>query len=492
MGNNLLRPAHWDARGESLWSIVRKLAYVNELNGEDIKRCFYNDSTAPGFGKASVRSCATLNGVSDDAILLNTTLTKTTLPWSLPHSLVLGEGKISKRVRFCPDCSQLGFHSALFQVMAIDICPWHQVPLEDRCHLCSTQFSYEFGNEMLVRGFTCKCRQFRNPSSLPTPEDLRFRSDVIRDTRQLHNLVSKARSMLKLHSPTRVRLITDKTVRHDQTRILVSRTQPTQAKNICRLIVNDARNQRERISTRLSLRHTLSPDAKASLHELRKIWRTDNSGVKYHVLRHVDSGIFAAVRLARQTIRNMFLVRHADCWCLASNRQTSRYVLGVSCIWRATFEIWQHRHRGLLRGFPGKFLLDTNPYARSWLSIIEQFLVSPKKGWMDLQNVDVVLSIAHKITADALVRDFVHTALLLAKTLFSSDSSVKIAAPKDAQAYVVPKCETATYLVRLDNKKNHAQLLIDDEQVNLKLIAGNTNEGAHDADWWRRIGETLY
>lgn len=43
---------------------------------------------------------------------------------------------ISRSFRYCPLCLEAGYHSALYQILSLMQCPFHQVPLSDRCHSC--------------------------------------------------------------------------------------------------------------------------------------------------------------------------------------------------------------------------------------------------------------------------------------------------------------------------------------------------------------------
>jgi hypothetical protein len=44
---------------------------------------------------------------------------------------------LSERFRYCPLCLECGYHSDLFQCMAIACCPFHEVALSELCHCCS-------------------------------------------------------------------------------------------------------------------------------------------------------------------------------------------------------------------------------------------------------------------------------------------------------------------------------------------------------------------
>lgn len=54
----------------------------------------------------------------------------------------------SYRVRHCPECRELGYHSTLFNVGMVTRCPWHDLPLDRGCMQCAKlPFSWMPKNE---------------------------------------------------------------------------------------------------------------------------------------------------------------------------------------------------------------------------------------------------------------------------------------------------------------------------------------------------------
>jgi hypothetical protein len=49
----------------------------------------------------------------------------------------LGRQRIHLALKFCPQCMDHWFHSAVFQVAGLDTCPWHGCRLHERCPHCS-------------------------------------------------------------------------------------------------------------------------------------------------------------------------------------------------------------------------------------------------------------------------------------------------------------------------------------------------------------------
>ncbi|HRN59225.1 MAG TPA: hypothetical protein PLI44_03120 [Chiayiivirga sp.] len=62
---------------------------------------------------------------------------------------------MTARLRICPACAQYGYHTMLFQVPGVDVCPWHRVRLLEGCHRCGKPLldGFDFGLEMLQ----CSC-----------------------------------------------------------------------------------------------------------------------------------------------------------------------------------------------------------------------------------------------------------------------------------------------------------------------------------------------
>ena len=60
----------------------------------------------------------------------------------------------SSMLRFCPNCLCKGFHSELFQLRGLILCPEHGCTLLEACPGCRRQIEYD---DCLLRAFICRC-----------------------------------------------------------------------------------------------------------------------------------------------------------------------------------------------------------------------------------------------------------------------------------------------------------------------------------------------
>jgi hypothetical protein len=58
-------------------------------------------------------------------------------------------------LRHCPECVRYGYHCTLFQLPSIQSCPWHGLPLRDRCVQCNQPYSSNIDAELDVG--LCAC-----------------------------------------------------------------------------------------------------------------------------------------------------------------------------------------------------------------------------------------------------------------------------------------------------------------------------------------------
>ena len=74
---------------------------------------------------------------------------------------------LSRTLRYCPLCLQLGFHSMLYQHRAVKDCPHHGVALLDRCSHCASPWDARI-KQIVEEPFCCpKCRWLHLKTVLP-------------------------------------------------------------------------------------------------------------------------------------------------------------------------------------------------------------------------------------------------------------------------------------------------------------------------------------
>lgn len=134
---------YWSSRFESLWSLLRKFAYLNSTTHREIHRLFgrnltkgYNEwnwffrSDLRHFGSLDPSKLAIIFGLSYED-LVEATILKYVFNYEA-NTLT------SEFLRFCPTCLHQGFHSSLHQLLFLTKCPVHGDRLENRCTDCLT------------------------------------------------------------------------------------------------------------------------------------------------------------------------------------------------------------------------------------------------------------------------------------------------------------------------------------------------------------------
>jgi hypothetical protein len=135
------RPS-WASRFESLWSLLRKFAYLNAATHGEIHSLFRRDdvtrkslqskwclqSDLRHFGGLDPLKLSNIFG-TDYRVLAEATVLK------YVHEDEAGDLTYNF-LRFCPTCIDQGFHSPLHQLLFLTKCPAHGDRLENRCIEC--------------------------------------------------------------------------------------------------------------------------------------------------------------------------------------------------------------------------------------------------------------------------------------------------------------------------------------------------------------------
>ena len=144
---------YWASRFESLWSLLRKFAYLNAITHDEIRRLFRHKNVSQDsnqwrwkwFLRADLRSFAGLDPSKLSTIFgigHGDLVEATVLPYVHENEAV---SLTSEFLRFCPTCISQGFHTPLHQLLFLVKCSAHGDRLESRCTDCLTQtIPYKF------------------------------------------------------------------------------------------------------------------------------------------------------------------------------------------------------------------------------------------------------------------------------------------------------------------------------------------------------------
>ncbi|MDQ1636987.1 MAG: hypothetical protein QOF62_326 [Pyrinomonadaceae bacterium] len=141
--NNICWRPDWYRPYESLWSLLKKVAYLNAASYADIQQLVgrvKSERNSPRGEKlrCDLNSFAAVDNEKLKNLLLidSTALLQTTALAYIKHEelIVL----TSNQLRYCTDCLKVGFHSAIHQLLFLSQCPIHNSPLVTRCPECGT------------------------------------------------------------------------------------------------------------------------------------------------------------------------------------------------------------------------------------------------------------------------------------------------------------------------------------------------------------------
>lgn len=147
---------------ESVWSVLHKLSHWNSLTPDDLVNLLWEPTKyqarppknqgASDWRPYSMRRLSTVLKVPSAQLVLAETS---------PFRFEVGEWKIEnptgteETLRFCPQCIEQGFHSALFQMLWIERCPIHDEKIANVCPSCSSNVPYECNWETLSFAYGC-------------------------------------------------------------------------------------------------------------------------------------------------------------------------------------------------------------------------------------------------------------------------------------------------------------------------------------------------
>jgi hypothetical protein len=155
---------------ESAWSLLHKFCRWNVTMQWDVWRHFGHASAVGSFITERVNNLVLLTPGWIDTGKFEATFRRA-IPFDEPgsafasHFIGRAAGRsmvavCSSSLRYCPVCLAAGYHSTLFQIRQVVMCPVHAVRLHDRCISCQARVPYR-----LPRGqnpaYGCGCgREF--------------------------------------------------------------------------------------------------------------------------------------------------------------------------------------------------------------------------------------------------------------------------------------------------------------------------------------------
>jgi hypothetical protein len=174
----------WTTGCDSIYGLLSKVAWLNGLSAREIAHLFVSsrcgrkgitvqrlnlDLREPGVFDLSkiAQLCHTTEEAVSDAFV---------------------RGKYTDRLvetcpnlRYCPQCLESGFHSALFQLSCVARCPLHHIALKQQCENCTGVIPYRLTSSLLRKPFACPhCERCFAPALRDGPrQELRMSAESL-------------------------------------------------------------------------------------------------------------------------------------------------------------------------------------------------------------------------------------------------------------------------------------------------------------------------
>ncbi|MGQ7887566.1 TniQ family protein [Paenibacillus sp. WC2504] len=157
----------WILPSESLWSILEKLKYANQINTKQLLQSYGSTEAkkikAGKLGKR-FRNINSLDGLDVDLLekatginLENYKRDAIQSVYRVVPKIIQSKNIINENLVYCTECISQGFHSFLHQVVLFEKCPFHLSKLEKLCKNCSNNIPYLLPQHELESGFLCNC-----------------------------------------------------------------------------------------------------------------------------------------------------------------------------------------------------------------------------------------------------------------------------------------------------------------------------------------------
>jgi hypothetical protein len=174
----------WAFRGESIWSLLQKLAALNSFSAQELFSCFGSaDKVNRKIHSVAERDLRISFGFNTKKLSSAVRLSETDLEWSFYNRYTLDKLDHGAGVfRYCHECISHGIHATLHQVPAFVECPWHNERLRSVCPSCGRTLVYELNNTEFKTPYGCSCGYMFWPQfdrDLWTTQPRQMQTDII-------------------------------------------------------------------------------------------------------------------------------------------------------------------------------------------------------------------------------------------------------------------------------------------------------------------------
>ncbi len=157
----------WISEYESPWGIIEKFRYANAFSVDNIFDILGADNTKNKKIKSwsqKERDLITLYGLSKSQVksvlgfdMHNSNRYYHEKNFGIDISLKHMKKYLRDTVFYCPECFKIGYHSIWFQNTMVKKCPFHNIPLQEKCPVCNKSIPYEIDKGNAREPFKCFC-----------------------------------------------------------------------------------------------------------------------------------------------------------------------------------------------------------------------------------------------------------------------------------------------------------------------------------------------
>ena len=150
--------ASWTTGCDSIYALLCKFAWLNGLSARDVANLFVSSRC----GRKGVLVQQLNLDLREPDVFDLPKIAQLCHTTELAVSAAFVRGKYTESLaetcpdlRYCPECLERGFHSALFQLAFVPRCPIHHGALKRQCGHCAGAIPYRLSSSLLRKPFAC-------------------------------------------------------------------------------------------------------------------------------------------------------------------------------------------------------------------------------------------------------------------------------------------------------------------------------------------------
>jgi hypothetical protein len=147
---------------ESLWSILHKFTHLNAIEPSDVYRLL-DKKNCRKMTHADRDLLSSFGRISREKLKTELGLPNRVIKYSVLDPYRIQSGQFNDHInqhesevfRYCPQCLLEGFHTPLFQLTHVRMCPNHELPLKTECPNCQVPIAKQPARFLLKSPYQC-------------------------------------------------------------------------------------------------------------------------------------------------------------------------------------------------------------------------------------------------------------------------------------------------------------------------------------------------